>query len=125
MCVANKRYLGCDFGSTYKVESISHEGRIGFDKFAQYTYESKYFIVVKSNHTNNNSTWVIQDDIGDIQDSSLISSRGFKVSNGTTEVTQELDELISRTRLEEDAYKEREVYSPTLIKREINKNQII
>lgn len=48
MCVANGRYVGCEFGETYTVDEVSGNGRISVDRYNQYTYESKYFIVIDS-----------------------------------------------------------------------------
>ncbi len=51
MCVAKDRYVGAVFGETYKVKTTEiNKGnvRIGFDTGTGFTYEAKYFIVVKS-----------------------------------------------------------------------------
>jgi len=48
MCVANERYIGCEFGETYTVDEVTGDGRISVDKYNHYTYESKYFIVINS-----------------------------------------------------------------------------
>jgi len=48
LCVADGRYLGCKFGDEYIVNRISSDGRLFFDCDTPYSYEDKYFIVVKS-----------------------------------------------------------------------------
>ena len=44
MCIS-KRYQGCEFGETHVLKAI-RDDRLAFSVDSEYTYESKYFIVV-------------------------------------------------------------------------------
>ena len=138
MCVANGRYVGAVFGETYEVKEITHEGRLGFERDAQYTYEAKYFVVVseiKSPVSINNGSKEIL--IGHMHDKKPYYSDAAHALSyaamylGNNRVVMGLDpafkdfsdaiahedELILRKKLQSEEFKTRRVFDEPLIKR--------
>jgi hypothetical protein len=133
LCVANERYVGATFGETYEVKEITHEGRLAFEYGAQYTYESKYFVVIKESrniiagHIHNLGSFVkpTSDDV--------VDAMGYAIKYGTTTArvalgldpykdtfgidTDDDDELIVRKKLSNNPIRARKVFDATLIER--------
>lgn len=137
MCVAKERYIGAVFGETYTVKEITHEGRIGFEIDAQYTYESKYFVVVSdkkssvsiakaifSGHMHDKKSY--HNDITDAMGYATMyhnSSSGRIVMGvdpaykDVSDAIADEDALIVRKKLQPEKIKTRRVFDEALIQR--------
>lgn len=127
LCVADGRYLGCEFGETYTVSKITSEGRVSFDEGSSYTYENKYFIVIKSNFKARYDNNSIIDSSGSIVVGAKSGSRKisgqrkrFIESEDVKKQTMIVqDELITRKKIAKTLSR-RNFFETKLIKRKTN-----